>query len=113
MKESTISYPPQQNGVAERKNRTIMEMARHMLHSRNIEVHLWDGEIHIVVYILNRTPTKAVMNITPEEAWSGRKPTMSHFSIFGFIAYAHVPDEKRSRLERKSDKYLMVGYSEE
>ena len=81
-KESTISYSPQQNRVAERKNRTIMEMARCMLHSRNIEVHLWAEEIHTTVYILNRTPTKAIMNITPEEAWSGRKPTVSHFSYF-------------------------------
>ena len=53
-----------------------MEMARCMLHSRKIEVHLWAETIHTTVYILNRTPTKAIMNITPKEAWSGRKPTM-------------------------------------
>ena len=63
-KESTISYSPQHNGAAKRKNRTIMEMARCMLHSRKIKVHLWVEAIYTVVYILNRTPTKVIMNIT-------------------------------------------------
>ena len=69
--------------------------------------------VHTIIYILNRTPTKAILNITPEEAWSGRKPTVSHFRIFGCKAYAHIPDERRSKLERKSEKCIMVGYSEE
>ena len=84
-----------------------------MLHSRNLEAKIWAEEVHIAVYILNRTPTKAILNITPEEAWSGRKPTVSHFRIFGCKAYAHIPDERRRKLERKSEKFIMVGYSEE
>eukprot|EP01018_Ginkgo_biloba_P027772 Gb_16799 [translate_table: standard] len=66
---------PQQNGVAERKNRTIMEMARSMLKSKNLPNDYWAE----VVYILNHSPTKLVKNITPKEAWSGHKPSVAHF----------------------------------
>ena len=90
-----------------------MEMASCMIHSRNIEVNLWAEAIHTTVYILNRTLAKAIMNITPEEAWSRRKPTMSHFCIIGCTTYSHIPNEKRCKLERKSEKHIMVRYSEE
>ena len=76
-----------------------MEMASCMIHSRNIEVNLWAEAIHTIVNILNKTPTKAIMNITRKEAWSGRKPIVSHFCIFGCTTYSHIPDEKRSKLE--------------
>ena len=93
-------YSPQQDGIAERKNRTIMEMASCMIHCRNIEVNLWAEAIHTTTCILNRTLAKAIMNITPEEAWSRRKPIVSQFCIFGCTTYSHIPDEKRSKLER-------------
>lgn len=88
-------------------------MARCMLHSGNIEVKFWAEEICTIVYILNRTPTKVVLIITPEEACSGRKPTISHFRVFGYNAYAHIPNERRKKHERKSEKCIMVGYSED
>ena len=50
--------------------------------------------------------------MTPQEAWSGRKPAVDHFRIFGCIAYAHVPDEKRKKLEDKSLKCVFLGVSE-
>ena len=45
-------------------------------------------------YLLNRTPTKALKDITPEEAWSGRKPDLHHLCIFGSVAYVHTPKQK-------------------
>ena len=50
--------------------------------------------------------------MTPQEAWSGRKPAVDHFRIFGCIAYAHVPYEKRKKLEDKSSKCVLIGVSE-
>ncbi|CAL8169005.1 unnamed protein product [Prunus armeniaca] len=61
------------------------------------------------VHVLNRSPTLAVKNITPQEAWNEVRPSVDHFRIFGCIAYAHVPDEKRTKLNDKSVKCL---YSE-
>lgn len=63
-------------------------------------------------YILNRTPTKALRDITPEEAWSGRKPNLQHLRIFGSIAYVHTPKSKRHKLDAKSSPFIFVGYDE-
>ena len=49
--------------------------------------------------------------MTPQEAWSGRKPAVDHFRIFGCIAYAHVPDETRKKLENKSLKCVFLEVS--
>jgi hypothetical protein len=69
--------------------------------------------VNIVVYILNRSPCKYLQNITPEESWSGRKPSVSNFHVFGCISFAHIPKEKRSNLDAKSKVYMFVGYSEQ
>ena len=53
----TFPYTPQQNGVAKRKNRTLMEMARCMLHARNMDSNFWDEDVHVASYIMNRSPT--------------------------------------------------------
>jgi len=93
----TTSYTPQQNGVAERKNRTILNMARSMLKSKGLSKNLWAEAIACFTYILNRSPSKELKNITPQEAWTGYKPKVSHFKIFGYLAYSHVSDQKKNK----------------
>lgn len=58
-------------------------------------------------------PTSIVKDMTPEEAWSGIKPSVDHFRVFGCIGYAHIPDVKRTKLDDKSVKCVLVGYSSE
>ncbi|KAL4352077.1 hypothetical protein GQ457_06G007290 [Hibiscus cannabinus] len=89
----TVPTSLQQNGVAERKNRTILNMARSMLKAKNMPKEFWAEAVSCVVYLSNRSPTKNVDNVTPQEAWSGRKPSVRHIRVFGSIAYAHVPDQ--------------------
>ncbi|KAH9291933.1 hypothetical protein KI387_042879, partial [Taxus chinensis] len=108
----TAPYTPQQNGVVERRNRTIMEMARCMMHSRGVPYTYWGEAVNTTVYILNRSPCKALQEITPEEAWSKIKPEVSAFRIFGSAAYTLVPDRKRSKLDSKSSRYFFAGYSD-
>ena len=67
--------------------------------------------VELSIHILNRSPTFVVQNMTPKEAWNGRKPSVEHFRIFGCIAYAHVPDEKRKKLDDKKEKCLFLGVS--
>lgn len=88
-RELTTPYTPQQNGVAERKNRTIVEMGRSMMNARGVPKHFWAEAVATAVYIhfLNISPTKAVYNRTPCEAWRGTKPEVSHLHIFGCVAY--------------------------
>ena len=111
-RQTSAPYTPQQNGVAERANRTLVEMARAMIHAQGLTYEFWAEAVCNATYIRNRCPTKAVHNMTPEEAWSGKKPHVSHLRVFGCVAFAKVPDEKRSKLDAKAIKCLMLGYCE-
>ncbi|KAK4406351.1 Retrovirus-related Pol polyprotein from transposon TNT 1-94 [Sesamum angolense] len=109
--QTTVSYNPQQNGVSERKNRTVMEMARSMLQEKDLPKAFWAEAVYTAVYLLNRCPTKAVQNMTPIEAWSGKKPSAKHLRVFGSICYVHIITEKRHKLEEKTEKGIFLGYS--
>ena len=110
-RQLTMAYTSQQNGVVERKNRIVVEMAKSMLHEKGIPYFLWGEAVHTAVYLLNRCPTKALDNITPFEAYSGRKPGIAHLKIFGSLCYVHVPTQLRHKLEPKSMKGVFVGYA--
>ncbi|KAL0364512.1 UNVERIFIED_CONTAM: Retrovirus-related Pol polyprotein from transposon TNT 1-94 [Sesamum angustifolium] len=109
--QTTVSYNPQQNGVSERKNRTVMEIARSMLQEKHLPKAFWVEAVYTAVYLLNRCPTKAVQNMTPIEAWSGKKPSAKHLRVFGSICYVHIPTKKRHKLEEKTEKGIFLGYS--
>jgi hypothetical protein len=111
--QHTVPYTPQQNGVAEIKNHTLKEMANYMLQSKGLSLCFWAEAINCANYIVNCSPTKALTNITPEEAWSSIKPDVSHFCVFGSEAWAHIPNAKHKALEPKSEKCIFVGYSED
>ena len=107
----TVPRSPQQNGIAERKNRTILDMARSMLKSKHLPKEFWAEAVDTAVYLSNRSPTRSVWGKTPQEAWNGRKPGISHLRVFGSVAHVHVPDERRTKLDDKSEKYIFIGYS--
>ena len=109
-KQLTVPYTPQQNGVAERMNRTLMEMARSMMYHANIPQKLWAEAVSTAVYLRNRCPTSSFPGATPYERWFGEKPDVDHLRIFGCSVYVHVPDEKRQKLDPKAFKGVFVGY---
>ena len=82
---------PQQNGVVERKNRTIMEAARAMLHDQDLLMHLWEKAARTTVYVQNRTPQRVLENKTPEEVFFAKKLEVSHLRIFDCPVYIHIP----------------------
>ncbi|CAL8132132.1 unnamed protein product [Prunus armeniaca] len=110
-RQLSMAYTPQQNGVVERKNRTVVEMAKAMLHEKGLPYYLWAEAVHTAVYLLNRCPTKALGDKTPFEAYSGRKPGLAHLKIFGCLCYVHIPSEVRQKLDAKSTKSIFVGYA--
>ena len=110
--ELTVPHSPQQNGVAERMNRTLLETARSMMAHAGLSEKYWAEAVEAASYIRNRTSTSALDgNKTPLQAWSGRKPDVSNLKVFGCIAYAHVPDTQRRKLDQKAVKLRFVGYS--
>jgi hypothetical protein len=110
--ELTAAYTPEQNGVAERDNRTIMESVRSMIYAANVHLRFWGEAAHTAVYCLNRTATRMLHGRSPFEAWHGVRPSVSHMRIFGADAYMFVPDELRTKLAPKSNRGIFMGYSQ-
>lgn len=109
----TSGYSPQQNGVAKRKNRTLLEGIRSVASGTRLPRYLWDEVAKTVNYIQNRLPCRALNLLTPEEAFTGQKPNISHLKVVGCLAFCHVPKEKRNKLDQKSiPSTLFLGYDE-
>ena len=70
--------------------------------------HFWAEAVNTGVYIMNRTPTAVVHGFTLEEKYSGKKPNLSHVKVFGCIAYVHIPNELRTKLDPKAEKSLSL-----
>ena len=111
-REYIVPYNPEQNEIAERKNRTIIEVARAMIFDQNLEYYLWAEASYTAVYIQNRSPHSYLKDKTPEEVFTKIKPNISHLRIFGCPVYIHVPKEKRTKLEPSRRKGIFVGYGE-
>jgi transposase InsO family protein len=107
----TAPYTPQQNGVVERKNRTIMEMARCLLHDKGLPKKFWAEAANTAVFLLNRLPTKAVQKKTPFEAWHGSKPKLINPKTFGCVCFSYIHQVKRDKLDKKAEPGIFVGYN--
>ncbi|MCO5575348.1 hypothetical protein L7F22_029148 [Adiantum nelumboides] len=109
--QCTMPYTPQQNGVAERKNMSLMEMDRCMLKAKSLPHKLWMEAVACAAHVLNRCPTRALKTITPYESWYDRKPSVSYLRVFGCLAYAHIPQQLRGKLDDKAVECIFVEYS--
>lgn len=107
----TTAYSPQQNGIAERKNRTLVEMARCMIIESKLDNSFWGEAVLTPNYIQNRLPWKSI-KVTPYEGWFGKKPNIRHFKSFGSKCYVYIHKEKRQKLDPKAILTILVGYDE-
>ncbi|KAM2611853.1 hypothetical protein TB2_031903 [Malus domestica] len=101
---------PQLNGVSKRRNRTLMNMVRSMMSSADLPVTLWGYALYTAAYLLNRVPSKSVLQ-TLYEIWHGRKPSLNHIKIWGCEAY--VKKLEATKLEARSVRCYFVGYPRE
>jgi transposase InsO family protein len=104
-------YSPQQNGVIERRNQTVVGMARALLKQRGMPTIFWREAVVMTVYILNRSPTKALNGRTPYEAWHGRKSAVSHIRVFGCLAFGKELGHN-GKLNDRSTQGVFIGYAE-
>lgn len=108
--QTTALHTPEQNGVAERKNRTPTESARSMLFAKDLPQQLWAEATLTATYLSNRQSSIRSGKKSPYELWFGCKPKLNHLRIFGSWAYEHILDSQRKKWQKKAKKVLMVGY---
>ncbi|KAH9779695.1 Integrase catalytic domain-containing protein [Citrus sinensis] len=104
-----VTYIPQQNSLAEKMNRTLVEKVKCMLIYSKLPKTLWTEALNTTCYLVNRSPSTAIGCQTPMELWSERMVDYSKLRIFGCTAYAHV---KQGKLEPKALKCRFLGYPE-
>ena len=114
--QTSTPHTPQHNSVAERYNRTLMESGRSNLFNstkQKLPLRLWAEALNCSNYVLNRVLSRSSIELkTPYEIWHGSKPDVSYFKVFGSMAYAHIPDSNRRKLDPKCVKCIFVGYGE-
>jgi transposase InsO family protein len=108
--QTTAPYSPQQNGVAERKNRTLKEMMNAMLISSGLPQNLWGEAILSANYILNKLPQKK-LDKTPYELWKGRTPSYQFLKVWGCLAKVAVPIPKKIKIGPKTVDCVFIGYA--
>ena len=108
--EITVPHTPQQNGVAERMNRTLIETAKSMIFNASLPNIYWGEALNTATYVRNRLVTTST-GLTPYERWYGRIPDVSNMKVFGCVAYALIPDANRRKLDSKTEKLRFIGYA--
>lgn len=111
--QRTCVYTPEQNGRAERENRTIVESVRTLLHSSGLDETFWAEAANAVVFTVNRAGSSPQKGKTPFQVWHKRECNMQIFQEFGRRVSVHVPKQKRLKLDAKNQIGIFVGYSEE
>ncbi|KAL4271452.1 hypothetical protein GQ457_13G004180 [Hibiscus cannabinus] len=107
----TMPGSPDQNGVAERRNRTLMDMVRSMLSGSKLPKSLWVEALKTAVYILNRVPTKAVPK-TPFELFKGWKPSLRHIRVWGCPSEVRIYNPQEKKLDPRTISGYFIGYAE-
>jgi hypothetical protein len=110
-REYTIPRTPRQNGVVERQNRSVQQMARSMLNERNIPQTYWVEAIHTSIHILNKAHLRPHSDKTPYELWFGRPTSIKHFKVFGSKCYIKNNDENIGKYDDRVDEGIFLGYS--
>lgn len=110
----TIPHNPQQNGIAERFNRTLLEKSRCLMYESDLDKSFWTEAMKTAIYLINRTETSVLENgKTPAEIWYKEKPNLNKIKVFGCKAYVLIPrEERQSKLDARSRKMIFMGYTD-
>jgi len=107
IRHRTCAYTPQQNGVAERMNRTIMNKVRCMLSESGLGKQFWAEAASTAVFLINKSPSSSIEFDIPEEKWTGHPPDYKILKKFGSVAYIH---SDQGKLNPRAKKGIFLGY---
>jgi hypothetical protein len=110
-RQFSVARTPQQNGVVERKNMIVQEMARTMLMDSKLTNIFWTHAVHTTIHIQNRVMLRKNIDKTPYELWKGRPTNVKHFIVFGSKCSIKREDERMGKFDSCVDKGVLVGYS--
>jgi hypothetical protein len=110
--ETTASYSPQSNRIAERKNHTLTEMVNSMLITSSLPTCYWGEAILMANWILNRVPYFKT-ETTPHQLWLGYSALLDNLKVWGCLAYVRIPDIRRPKLGQKANKCAFLGFAED
>ncbi|KAH9802840.1 retrovirus-related pol polyprotein from transposon TNT 1-94-like protein [Citrus sinensis] len=111
-RQFTVAYTPQQNGVAERMNKTLTERIRAMLRTADLPNSFWAEAAKTACYIVNRSPSTAIGLKTSTEMWTGKPADYSYLHAFGCSMYVMYNAQKRTKLDPKSRRCIFLGYAD-
>ncbi|KAH9744865.1 hypothetical protein KPL70_003863 [Citrus sinensis] len=106
-RHKTVRFTPQQNGLAERMNSTLVDKTRCMLINSKLPRSVWAEAVNTASYLVNRSPSSAIGYKTPEELWNGKPANYQNLRVFGCPAYLHI---NQGKLEARALKGVFVGY---
>jgi hypothetical protein len=109
-REKTVPRTPQENGVSERMNRTIMDRARSMRLHASLPLQFWVYATDTIFYLINKGPSSSLDGIIPKEEWIEKKVNYSFLKTFSCEAFVHIDKQNRTNLESKSKKCTFIGY---
>lgn len=105
-------YVHQHNGKIEKYNQTVMNVTRSLLYQSGFPASLWPYALRTAVYLLNRSPTSTLNNMTPYELWYGRKPNLKNLKIFGCLAYVYDEALSKNKLQPRSKMCFLIGFTD-
>jgi hypothetical protein len=106
----TAPYNPQQSGVVERHNQSVLAMARSMLKAKAVPARLWGEAVMTAVFLLNRASMRSLVGCTPYEAWHGEKLAVHFLRVFSCVAHVKVTKLNAGKLDDRSTRMVMIGY---
>lgn len=105
----TAPYSPQQNGVVERRNRTLMEMTRSIMKAMEVPNYLWGEGVRHATYIINIVATRTLKLMTPYECFKRKKPSVEHLRVFGCVCFARSEAPYLRKLDDRSRTLVHLG----
>jgi hypothetical protein len=109
--QTSVAYNPEQNGVAERMNRTLIDRARALLLHASMPPTFWQCAVATAAHVSNRLPSSTNNGRSPYELWTAHIPNLGHLRVFGCRAYAHIPPQLRTKFDAKSRACTFTGYA--